>query len=286
MVYEGYQVDDYTSHRHTPSLRVDETANGSFMDNMVSHGSDACCYDADTSNNSADYNLSAHEEVSQAALHRSFGEAAARGAKNTTGFYPVNEDTVFMEHPSHHGLMSGHHRVVTQSADNWMLYGNSNSSSSSDSSSGDEYCCGQHTVVNSEDTSSDLDIGMLPIGAECPLKRNRQQLHRHHRLRLYEEEPGEGDDDEDEDDCASLSKRIKVKTTTGNTQPNLVPNPEDSLVDVRMIDFAHTTFGHNHGLSTTLGSNSNSTLHQGPDCGFLTGLDSLKRLLLEIQAEG
>jgi hypothetical protein len=47
-------------------------------------------------------------------------------------------------------------------------------------------------------------------------------------------------------------------------------------VDVRMIDFAHTTFSSRRG---------NSTLHHGPDCGFLTGLDSLKRLLLEILAE-
>ncbi|XP_063237998.1 inositol hexakisphosphate kinase 1-like [Bacillus rossius redtenbacheri] len=49
-------------------------------------------------------------------------------------------------------------------------------------------------------------------------------------------------------------------------------------VDVRIIDFAHTTFGNK--------SNANSAVHHGPDCGFLTGLDSLKRLLVEILAEG
>lgn len=44
-----------------------------------------------------------------------------------------------------------------------------------------------------------------------------------------------------------------------------------------MIDFAHTTF-------RKLGS-ANETVHHGPDGGFLTGLDSLKRLLCEILQE-
>lgn len=48
-------------------------------------------------------------------------------------------------------------------------------------------------------------------------------------------------------------------------------------VDVRMIDFAHTTFG---------ASCANSLVHLGPDSGFITGLDSLRRLLTEILAEG
>lgn len=270
-------MDEYSSHRHTPSLSVDEAAS-------------TCCYDADTSSNSTDYNSSVHEEVSQAALHRGFGEAAARGAKNSTGFYPVNEDTVFMEHPSSHGLISGSGRVVGPGPD-WMLYSNSNSSSSSDSSepgSSDEYCCGEHTLVNSEDTSSDLDIGILPRATECPLKRNRHMHHRH-RLRLYEEEPAvedddEEDEDEDDDDCASVSKRFKTKaciSTASSTQQNL--GADEPQVDVRMIDFAHTTFGHNTAATV---SNSNSTIHQGPDYGFLTGLDSLKRLFLEILADG
>nr|XP_018916787.1 PREDICTED: inositol hexakisphosphate kinase 1-like isoform X1 [Bemisia tabaci] len=53
---------------------------------------------------------------------------------------------------------------------------------------------------------------------------------------------------------------------------------EDPLVDVRIIDFAHTTFNNSKR------SNS-STIHQGPDYGFITGVDSLRRLLLEILAE-
>ncbi|KAL1137743.1 hypothetical protein AAG570_009439, partial [Ranatra chinensis] len=56
---------------------------------------------------------------------------------------------------------------------------------------------------------------------------------------------------------------------------SVVRDPE---VDVRIIDFAHTTF-------TTRRGPTNGTVHHGPDCGFLTGLDSLKRLLLEILSE-
>ncbi|CAB3370879.1 Hypothetical predicted protein [Cloeon dipterum] len=47
-------------------------------------------------------------------------------------------------------------------------------------------------------------------------------------------------------------------------------------VDVRMIDFAHTTFG---------ASCNNSSVHLGPDNGFITGIDSLRRLLREILDE-
>lgn len=47
-------------------------------------------------------------------------------------------------------------------------------------------------------------------------------------------------------------------------------------VDVRMIDFAHTTFG---------AGCSNSSVHHGPDNGFITGIDSLRRLLKEILEE-
>lgn len=58
--------------------------------------------------------------------------------------------------------------------------------------------------------------------------------------------------------------------------PHLSENAEPR-VDVRMIDFAHTTFSKRRGSATPV--------HLGPDCGFLTGLDSLKKLLTEILAE-
>lgn len=45
-------------------------------------------------------------------------------------------------------------------------------------------------------------------------------------------------------------------------------------MDVRIIDFAHTSFKAKHSFS--------SQPHEGPDAGFLTGLDSLNRLLSQI----
>ncbi|XP_072949404.1 inositol hexakisphosphate kinase 3 isoform X2 [Epargyreus clarus] len=54
--------------------------------------------------------------------------------------------------------------------------------------------------------------------------------------------------------------------------------PPDERVDIRMIDFAHTAYA-GAAAESPLATN---TPHHGPDCGFLTGVDSLKRLLTEI----
>lgn len=45
-------------------------------------------------------------------------------------------------------------------------------------------------------------------------------------------------------------------------------------VDVRMIDFAHTTYA---------GYDGEPTVYSGPDTGYLLGLDSLVRLLREVE---
>ncbi|CAH0669458.1 unnamed protein product [Chilo suppressalis] len=52
----------------------------------------------------------------------------------------------------------------------------------------------------------------------------------------------------------------------------------DDRVDIRMIDFAHTAYAGAAAESPL----ATATPHHGPDCGFLTGVDSLKRLLTEI----
>ncbi|XP_076621112.1 inositol hexakisphosphate kinase isoform X3 [Colletes latitarsis] len=84
VVYEGYQTDNFSGLDHSSTgLQVQEES----TDSSFVHSSEAC-YDADTSNSSTDYNVSIQEEISQATLHRGFGEAAARGAKNTASFYP------------------------------------------------------------------------------------------------------------------------------------------------------------------------------------------------------
>lgn len=50
---------------------------------------------------------------------------------------------------------------------------------------------------------------------------------------------------------------------------------ENDSVDVRIIDFAHASF-------VKKSDDCSKNVHQGPDGGFLTGLNSLKRLLFEI----
>ncbi|XP_028172311.1 inositol hexakisphosphate kinase 2 isoform X2 [Ostrinia furnacalis] len=54
--------------------------------------------------------------------------------------------------------------------------------------------------------------------------------------------------------------------------------PPEARVDIRMIDFAHTAYAGAAAESPL----ATATPHHGPDCGFLTGVDSLKRLLTEI----
>ncbi|XP_017867150.1 PREDICTED: nucleolin 2 isoform X2 [Drosophila arizonae] len=64
------------------------------------------------------------------------------------------------------------------------------------------------------------------------------------------------------------------------------PPTDDSacFVDVRLIDFAHTAFVPRNG-SMLPTPPATAPVHHGPDGGFLTGLDSLNRLLNEILAE-
>ncbi|XP_062558318.1 uncharacterized protein LOC134223192 isoform X2 [Armigeres subalbatus] len=128
---------------------------------------------------------------------------------------------------------------------------------------------------------------------------------------LDDDEEGAVDDDDDEDDEGHLlqettvsSKRHRGKESTGSRVASKVQhtlrrklsskskstsisgNSAGSatlgLADVRMIDFAHTTFEIKNGTSMC---NTNTKVHHGPDSGFLRGLDSLKRILTEICEE-
>ncbi|XP_022904336.1 uncharacterized protein [Onthophagus taurus] len=216
-----------------------------------------CCYDADASNSSLDLS---HDDVSQDSHHRGFGEAAARGAKSATNFYPISEETtMYMDSPPRQITVSS-----PVSLDSWMMYSNSSS---------DEYSLpGQYNGVSSNDDTSDFELNSP---AKTKATRNCQ-------LQFEELELEDEDDEELNTTVAhkSVSKRQRVKDThlgvaSGSTRRSKSPAPVQ--VDLRMIDFAHTSFVTNN--SSTAPS---STVHQGPDGGFLTGLDSLKRLLLEI----
>jgi inositol-hexakisphosphate 5-kinase len=81
----------------------------------------------------------------------------------------------------------------------------------------------------------------------------------------------------------------KKKSTTGEeeklplTNGNHVKTSPSPLVDVRIIDFAHTTFTSKN--PSDLSPEIVKKVHHGPDGGFLTGIESLKRILSEIIVE-
>ena len=222
-------------------------------------------YDRDTSN-SSDFPSSSHEEVNQASHQRGFGEAAARGAKAASSFYPVSEETVFMDPPS------SPHSPDSASIpmDTWMLYNSD--------------CSYLQMNESSEDVSSDF---YHATGATVKRIRQHSQC---------DEDCEEEEEDEEEDDSefSSSSKRVKKNSVELQAkkkatftkrmmhQKDLPKNAESAQVDIRMIDFANVTFSNRAGGSSA----SNATVHHGPDCGFLTGVDSLKRLLTEILSEG
>lgn len=85
VVYEGYQTD-YKARSRSPltTLGVEEESNesNSFIDNHQHSSNSYLDLDHNQESLSGDYH---HDDVNQSTLHRVFGEAAARGAKNATG---------------------------------------------------------------------------------------------------------------------------------------------------------------------------------------------------------
>lgn len=220
-----------------------------------------CCYDADTSNSSLDFS---HEEVSQDSHHKGFGEAAARGAKSSN-FYPISEETMFMDSPPRQTVTNS----SPASVDSWMIYSNSSS---------DEYSLsgGQYNEHSSNEDTSDFELNTpsnTKTSRACQIP--------------FEELELEDEDVELGTTHKNVSKRIRVKDchlSVASGSARRSKSPTSVQVDVRMIDFAHTSFVMKNESSSN--SSSAATVHQGPDGGFLTGLDSLKRLLLEIMEEG
>lgn len=222
----------------------------------------SCCYDADASTDSVDINLSSsHEDdhsgdnvpqtkVSADLHHRGFGEAAARGS-----FIPFSEDAQDS---------SGDQMIDSSSPtsnDSWMNYS---------SHSSDDYSF----LIDDPDEVSGTDLAPTATGKKrgSPMKnkRNREELQFHQEL------------DEDDEVARAADARI-LETPKRRRSPERCQSPQ---VDVRIIDFAHTTFVRKNSSGAVVnGPSSSMAVHHGPDCGFLTGLDSLKRLLMEIVKE-
>lgn len=84
---------------------------------------------------------------------------------------------------------------------------------------------------------------------------------------------------------------IKKKKSTSAAEDNLpltngsVHGRASPMVDVRIIDFAHTTFTSKTPTDLSPNMGCKKVHHDGPDGGFLTGIVSLKRILSEFIAE-
>lgn len=106
------------------------------------------------------------------------------------------------------------------------------------------------------------------------------QINQPKRLRGKEPEAGAGN-------VTSGSGRSGGKSVNSSRRSST--NSPQQLVDIRIIDFAHTAFAKRNSndggamMPPQVKAESGTTaIHKGPDCGFLTGVDSLKRLLQEI----
>lgn len=218
-------------------------------------------------------NVDGDSSLSHESHRRGFAEAAARGSSVSSSFVPISEETVFPD-PSPAELRID---VGAEKTRSWM----------------------NHSSLSGPETSSDLDVSLESVssGGSAGNKRSRlspvsegwtdfltnsvssdfemsassmSECTPTKRIRQHSHCSDSNIDDEDEDyEYSSSSVKSCSHLCEGcHTPPR---------VDVRMIDFAHTT---------CQGDPGPSTLHLGPDGGFLTGLDSLRRLLREILAEG
>lgn len=87
--------------------------------------------------------------------------------------------------------------------------------------------------------------------------------------------------------CATTTSQAAIASTSGTSKRKVLLHRNSSLTsavcDIRMIDFAHTTFLRKNADATLpTYINSPTVQHQGPDNGFLRGIESLRRLLTEI----
>lgn len=310
IVYEGYEE---------PTVNPIDDEN-CYHDGSFALASDIrnehCCYDADASNDSTELNLSSSHEDSDHNHHhqpvgsvdmstdchqRGYGEAAARGAMVPPPFIPISEETVFLDANTTTNI-PGISTSSPLSGDSWMNYS---------SNSSDDYSCISdqlHAATvsggggDSTDDSSDYDNS----GSEKMSKNKRsfeqlliangtksskcdesasQNLGQTKRQRGKDKPCGSSP-------VSVVNNKRRINTTPSSLRRN--SSVQGATVDIRMIDFAHTAFAKRSAagqLSASLSSSSSSSSsasmvqHQGPDNGFLRGLDSLNRLLTEICTE-
>ena len=261
-------------------------------------------YDADASNSSIDLNLSSHEDNDhesrhpRADSHRQCYPVTETKSATKVPFVPISEETIYLDENSSPTLTTPTTTIINRvtdtlkannsssphSMDSWMNY----SSNSSSEDYATAFAVPTH-VHSSEDGCSDFETLNRLSSASI---NNKKQI--------YDNSDGGYHDEDDEllDDehvtplpkigtsSSASSKRLRSKENKGpslrkksassSSKARVQNSSTAGVADVRMIDFAHTTFE----MCST-----NTKIHHGPDAGFLQGLDSLKRILAEIVAE-
>lgn len=130
--------------------------------------------------------------------------------------------------------------------------------------------------TDSEDSESDFEHhGLLCPSLDLPASDGQI-----HAISSVAEEEGEltpvlETSRADEFDDGQTQKKRRMETERQHQQQSKPANNWADCVDVRMIDFAHTTFSGYLGLD--------ERVHGGPDYGYLLGLDSLTAILSELR---
>lgn len=229
---------------------------------------------------------------------RSPGESAVRGA-SIAPFVPINEETVFLD--ADPVTSSGISTMSSpMSCDSWMNY---SSNSSDDLSAISDRIHAQQQQDSSEESSLEFDTS---VAQSTPKAKRNFNLVTEYALAAKQESNVTNSagfntttSGIEHNNCLSQTKRLRSKSMTNAS--NEVPAPAASasgsskrkallhrnsslsgaICDIRMIDFAHTTFVRKTDQVSGY-SNATTVQHQGPDNGFLRGIESLRRLLTEI----
>lgn len=243
---------------------------------------------------------------------RAPGESAVRGA-SIAPFVPINEETVFLD--TDPVTSSGISTMSSpMSCDSWMNY----SSNSSDDLSAISDRMHAHKQQQQQDSSeeSSLEFDTSVSQSTPKAKRNFNLVSEY---KLTTTTTGKENStvaatfnsttmattstalNEHNTASVSQSKRLRGKSisgpsvtttsapsTSGSFKRKALLHRNSSLsgavCDIRMIDFAHTTFVRKGDQTSgyTSPPPCPTVQHQGPDNGFLRGIESLRRLLTDI----
>lgn len=224
---------------------------------------------------------------------RELNESAVRGA-SLTPFVPINEETVFLD--ADPVTSSGISTMSSpMSCDSWMNY----SSNSDDLSviSDRIHAHQQQQQDSSEESSIEFDSS---VSQSTPKTKRNFNLVTEYVLAINKDAVSAGAEPDDHENSVSQSKRLRSQTgrtahtistlpsasatVTGSSKRKALhrnSSLSSAICDIRMIDFAHTTFVRKTDQMSDY-SNPTTVQHQGPDNGFLRGIESVRRLLTEI----